>query len=187
MEKLTSSSIPFGYLFNLAIKNFSKQQQINSKYLLGSLAELLEMARHYIALLQLQSYNIYVGMFLNHETFIDHIYNNVLYDNIMLHKQFNPRYIPRNIRGMLREYFNQINGCQFFGLPFEELISIINYLLNHPSRSSKPSVTCVPGQLGSIPRRSRQIRIFNVLKYILPTRSKWQNWQNRWSPLSETV
>ncbi|MGG0847900.1 hypothetical protein [Peribacillus simplex] len=134
MDKPTPSSIPFGYLFNLAIKNFSKPQRNNSEYLIDSLAELLEMTRHYVALLQLQSYNIYVELFLNHDTFIEHVYNNVLYDKIMLHKQFNPRYIPRNIRVMLGGYFTQINGNQIFGLSFEELISIINYLLNHPSQ-----------------------------------------------------
>lgn len=126
------SSIPFGYLFNLSIKHFAKSSKLVGKELLKALSDLIEQARYYVSLLQIQTYNVYGGMFLNHKSAMDYIYDSVLYENIMLYRQFNPRYVTRIIKGVLEKYFKQINGKELLGLEFNEMLSIINYIINNP-------------------------------------------------------
>lgn len=155
LDSKINSSIPFGYLFNLSVKHFDRKSKLKLEEHLDEINELFEMARHYIALLQLQTYSSMSDIFLDHETVTKHIYENTLYDYIFLYKQFNPRFIPRMIRGMLTKYYDSVDYQKVFkGLKFEEIISVINYILNHPSQSQSFRKFTVNSMCNAFPKLS---------------------------------
>lgn len=133
LELKISSGIPFGYLLNLSVKHYHRK--LDKEVKIEKINDLIEMVRHYIALLQLQTYSNMRDFFITNENILEHIYNNVLYDSIFLYKQYNPIFLSRMVKGILPSYYKAINYKKVFGnLKFDDILTLINYILNHPSQ-----------------------------------------------------
>ena len=123
--------VPYRYLFSLAVKHVKPNEDI---HLLQSdifnINKTIENSKHFIALLQLQSYNAFETIFTSIEQLIPLVIKSVAYDTIFTLKQFKPTYLIKMIKGLLKNFYSEVlNLDSPLAINFEELISLIEFFL----------------------------------------------------------
>ncbi|WP_170230405.1 hypothetical protein, partial [Aneurinibacillus danicus] len=137
-EQKVEPEIPWGYLFALCVKHFVRRNfkkdavQIFNK----KIEELFKLATAYISMLDIQEYSKFGHMFVQTDKLVEYVRDNVLFDNIILFPQWNPKYIPLMMEGLLKEFFDTKEVKSSLKFSFEELLLVVKESLKSSSVNS---------------------------------------------------
>lgn len=92
------TDIPFGYLFNLSLANLHNTKA--SKNTNKIFSDCLELTKHYFGIKNLQAYNKFSDAFHTHDTILNSIQKNILYDQYFAIDQISSKHIVHMIEGM---------------------------------------------------------------------------------------
>lgn len=92
------TDIPLGYLFNLSLANLHNVKA--SKNTNKIFSDCLELTKHYFGIKNLKAYNKFSDAFHTHETILNAIQKNILYDQYFAIDQISSKHIVPMIEGM---------------------------------------------------------------------------------------
>lgn len=123
--------IPYGYLFNLCLKNYTYINHKNKKKYYDDELKLFKLAKYYVGVHGFQKFNIFEDMLFDTTWLPNYVLNNILYEKMYTFiNQWNPEYIPKLIKGMFGELFKEYNLEEKIGYDLEEMLEVAKVLLN---------------------------------------------------------
>ncbi|RXJ79331.1 hypothetical protein [Arcobacter sp. F2176] len=160
--------IPFNYLINLSVKNITKNITKKNAYEKKDLEHLYTISKQYLALFQVQDYDVLSHMSLGNFT-LENLYRQLSYDNIFRFNQIS----DDNILKILNNLFLNINYDEMkkkLGFSLEEYISLLKRVI---ALSPKEGPIYLLFNLFS----DHELKILNLIshhqkintKFILPT------------------
>jgi hypothetical protein len=131
--RLREPSIPWHYLYNLALPHFASAKQTNTTQ--ADLSEAIELARDMASVFDVESYVIYENMGgVGHSSFHQSILDRVMYDELFAFQQWQPE-VAGHLFRVLFEHLRE-QGCKMPHANAEQWIAFSNALLMSASETS---------------------------------------------------
>lgn len=153
----TKPAIPFGYLLNLGIQHVGKQAEIEDW--LPVFNNIIDEAKMFITLCDIQPYHFTDGLFNRPENLLDSITSSILYDNVYLFRQMNFNYLSF----LLPIIFDFVDENEFedkHGFSKNHCIEIIKQIETFPINTN---ITINPSILLPLVDKNLFIKIMNAL------------------------